>query len=413
MRISFYTVLFLLCPLLNAQETQFLYQVGEVHSLYSKILKESRDIYVQIPDSYNLDKGQKYPVAYILDGEVFLPTLSAVQDFYSGGFTPEMVLIGISNSKHRTRDLTTSTITSKYGMPFNEENGKAEDFLKFIEEELIPYVESKYPVTSYRTLIGHSYGGLFTLYSLFSRPLLFDNYLSIDPSLDWDNQKFIEQAKSTLAVNDFSDKSLYMSLSGQLHMQNPDINIDNVMQDSTESTLFARSNIMFSNLIEENMNIGLNYKWQFYPNDLHGTIALPSIKDGLVSLFEWFQMENTDKFNSPETSKDELKSIVTYRADKLQHHFKYEVPPYPEDLFNALGYMSLEMGQPEKSKMYFDLNVKYYPKSANAYDSLADYYDNQKDYANALKWVTQAYELSRTEYHKERINEFKLKNEKG
>tara|TARA_R110002020_G_scaffold419518_2_gene628709 strand:+ start:546 stop:1787 length:1242 start_codon:yes stop_codon:yes gene_type:complete len=413
MRISFHIVLFLLCTLLSAQETQFLYQVGAVDSLYSNILKESRDIYVQIPESYDLDKGQKYPVAYLLDGEVFLPTLSTVQDFYSGGFTPEMVLIGISNSQHRTRDLTTSTITSKYGMSFNEENGKAADFLKFIEEELIPYVESKYPVTSYRTLIGHSYGGLFTLYSLLNRPVLFDNYLSIDPSLDWDNQKFIEQAKSALTVNDFSDKSLYMTLSGQLHMQNPEITIDNVMHDLTESTLFARSNIMFSNLIEENKYTGFNYKWKFYPNNLHGTIAFPSIKDGLVSLFEWFQMENTDKFNSPETSKDELKRIVTYRADKLQHHFKYEVPPYPEDLFNALGYMSLEMEQPEKSKMYFELNLKYYPKSANAYDSIADYYANQKDYDNALKSVTKAYELSGTEYHKERIKEFKLKIEKG
>jgi len=389
---------------------QFLYKVGVVDSLHSEILNESRDIYIQIPDSYNLDNERRYPVAYILDGEVYLPTVSIVHDFYSGGFMPEMVLIGISNSKNRTRDLTTSTITSKYGMPFNEENGKAGNFMKFIEEELIPYVENNYPVTNYRTLIGHSYGGLLSIYSLIGHPQLFANYISIDPSLDWDNQKLLKQAKEELSKNDFTGKYLYMSLSGQLHMQNPEITIDNVMQDTTEFTLFARSNIMFSNLIEENTENGLSFKWQFYPEDLHGTISLPSITDGLLSLFEWFQMENTAKINSPETSKEELLSIVKYREKKLLNHFGYHVPPYPEFLLNMSGYMNLDMQQPEKSKMYFELAIEYYPESANAYDSMADYYISQNENDNALKFVTKAYELSGSDYHKKRMDELKVKD---
>jgi len=98
---------------------------------------------------------------------------------------PEMILIEISNDKNRTRDLPTSTITTKYGISYNEQNGKAANFLKFIEEELLPYVERKYPFTTYRTLIGHSDAGLFSIYSLINHPNLFANYLSIYPSLDW------------------------------------------------------------------------------------------------------------------------------------------------------------------------------------------------------------------------------------
>ncbi len=93
-------------------------------SLYSQTLKESRNIYIQLPNSYNPEKNQKYPVVFILDGEIFLPTLADVHNYYSGGFMPEMVLVGISNEKNRLRDLTTSTITTNYGMPFNEENGE-------------------------------------------------------------------------------------------------------------------------------------------------------------------------------------------------------------------------------------------------------------------------------------------------
>ena len=81
-------------------------------------------------------------------------------------------------------------------MPFEQENGKAANFSKFIETELIPFVEHKYPVTNFRSLIGHSYGGLFTIYTLINHSHLFSNYLAIDPSLDWDSQKLLNEAKN-------------------------------------------------------------------------------------------------------------------------------------------------------------------------------------------------------------------------
>ncbi|CAM1348553.1 alpha/beta hydrolase-fold protein [Tenacibaculum crassostreae] len=398
---------------IKAQEIKnqhFLQKVGIIDSLYSKILKESRNIYVQVPTSYTSKKNQKYPVVYILDGEIFLPTVNDVQNYYSGGFTPEMVLVGISNHKNRTRDLTTSPITTKYGMPFNEKNGGAKNFRKFIETELIPFIENTYPVTNYRTLIGHSYAGLFTISTLIEQPNLFSNYLAIDPSLDWDNQKLLKEAQKKVSVQNYKNKTLFMSLNGQLHMQNSQITIDNVMQDTTNFTLFARSNIAFSNLMKQKTNNGLSFVWKFYPKDIHGTIPFPSIMDGLISTFEWYQMENTDRINSFETSKEEIFSIIKHREEKLKKHFGYSEPPYPEELLNVSGYMNMDMKQLEKAKMYFELAIKYYPKSANAYDSMADYYEAQNDIANAIKFVEKAAELNNTEYFKNRVQELKNKN---
>ncbi len=391
------------------QNQQFLQKVGVIDSLYSQILKESRTIYIQLPASYNPEKNQKYPVVFILDGEVFLPTLVDVHNYYSGGFMPEMVLVGISNEKNRIRDLTTSTIKTQYGMPFNLENGEADNFSKFIEQELIPYIENKYPVTNFRTLIGHSYGGLFTIYTLLKHPHLFANYLAIDPSLDWDNQKLLNEAKGLLATQKFENKSLFVSLSGQLNMQNSKVTIDNVMQDTTEFTMFARSNITFSDLVRQNNKNGLSFEWKFYPRDLHGTIPFPSIMDGLISVFEWYQMENTDKINSFDTPKEELFSIIKHRENKLKDHFGYSEPPYPEELLNMSGYMNMDMEQLEKAKMYFELGMEYYPESANAFDSMADYYEAQGDFTNAIIYVTKAFELSGSDYYKQRIDGLKVK----
>ncbi|WP_445711998.1 alpha/beta hydrolase-fold protein [Flavobacterium sp.] len=389
------------------QNNQFLQKAGALDSLYSKTLKEYREIYVQLPADYKPDENIKYPVVFVLDGEVFLPTVNDVQNYYSGGFTPEMVIIGISNNKNRMRDLTTSKVMEMYGMPFEQENGEAANFSKFIETELIPFVENKYPVTNFRTLIGHSYGGLFTLYSLVHHPELFSNYLAIDPSLDWDNQRLITEAKDKVLSADYKGKSLFMSLGGS------GVPLNEIKKDTTDLTLFSRSNIAFSEILNKNKQNQLAFEWKFYQRDLHGTIPFPSIMDGLISVFEWYQTENIDKYNMPTTTADEINKIVRYRQHKLETHFGYAVPPFPEFLINMQGYMSMDMDQMERAKMYFELTIEYYPNSANSYDSMADYYERNNDFKNALKFATKAYEINADDHYKRRIEEFKEKINKG
>jgi tetratricopeptide (TPR) repeat protein len=74
-----------------------------------------------------------------------------------------------------------------------------------------------------------------------------------------------------------------------------------------------------------------------------------------------------------------------------------------------LGYMSMDMGQMEKSKMFFDYLIKYYPNSSNANESMADYFERQEDYLSAIEFVTKAYELSGEEYYQERKDKLKEK----
>ncbi len=408
---------FLLCLLVlqqfafcqSNQDFQFLSKIGIGDSIYSKVLEESRQFYVQLPEDYDREDTKKYPVVYILDGDVLLPTLSIVQDYYSGGFTPEMILVGISNAENRTRDLTTSKDEQPIRIQSTTQNGEGNNFVRFIQEELIPIVESKYRVTSYRTLIGHSYGGLFAMHVLIHYPDLFDNYIAIDPSLDWDNRQLLSEAKEILPFVDYSNKSLFISLNGQLHMQKPEMTIANVMKDSTDFTSFSRANLAFSDLIKEHADNGLAYEWKFYPRDLHGTIPFPSMMDGLISVFEWFQMEDVHKFNNPESTINELRSLMQYRANKLEEHFGNVVPPYPDFLLNVLGYMSMDIGQMAKAKMFFEFVIEFYPDSANAYDSMADYYERNGDFVSALANIQKAYNIKQEDYYKERIEMLKKK----
>lgn len=385
------------------QDVQFLQKVGILDSVYFESQEEYRKIYIQFPADYNPASNQKYPVVYVLDGEVLLPTVNNVNNFYRGGFMPEMVIVGISNDRDRMRDLTTSKVTEMYGIPFEQENGAADNFIKFIETDLIPFVENKYPVTNFRTLIGHSYGGLFALYSLVHHPQLFSNYLAIDPSLDWDNQKLIREAKEKVSTANYKGKSLFMSLGSHLHLQKFDMTLDEMKEDTTDFTIFSRSNIAFSEVLNQNKQNGLSFEWKFYPRDLHGTIPFPSIMDGLISVFQWYQLENIDKYNNPTITADEINKIVRYRQNKLEKYFGYSEPPLPDFLLNIQGYMSMDMDQMERAKLYFELGIEYYPKSANAYDSMADYYERNGDIDSAIEFVTKAFEISGDAAFKERI----------
>jgi len=390
-------------------QEKHLYETGERDSLYSEVLGEQRAFWVQLPENYDPAGKRKYPVLYILDGSVHMLAAATVYTYYWGGFMPEMILVGISNRTHRTRDLTPSEIHWRQGMEYNQESGGAETFTRFMEQELFPFIESKYPATSYRSLIAHSYGGLFAIYTLIHHPDLFANYLAIDPSLDWDNQKLLKESKAILGSKSFKGKSLFMSLSGQLHMQNSDINLNNVMQDTSEYTLFARSSLEFSNVVNETARNELNFQWKFYEDDLHGTVVLPSVLDGMIYLFNWYPIRNTDKFNSPDTPLDELVQLIRSREKRLKEHFGYFVPPLDEELLSMLGYMNLEWGEEQKSLAFFQLTIEYFPLSSNAYDSLADYYVAQGDFENALKNVSIAYELSGADFHKNRMEELKEK----
>jgi predicted alpha/beta superfamily hydrolase len=382
-----------------------------IDTVFSEVLDESREFWVRFPENYNPNSSTKYPVVYLLDGFSLKENLKAVYNNYWGHYLPHMILIGVSNKKNRIRDLTTSQIKMRRGRTMNNDTGGAKNFTKFIEKELIPYIDSKYPTTPYRTLIGHSYAGLFTLNILINHQHIFENYIAIDPSIEWDNQQLLKEAKQKLHSDNYTGKSLFVSLAAeQLHMWNEDITMENIMEDSSEFTLFARSIIDFSRFTSSQKQNGLNFSWKVYHEDLHGTVPLPTMRDGLIFLFKWFQFKSPQKYNNPETTVEELVELLKKQEAIYSKHFGYSYPPMIEEMFSGYGYMNLEMGQSEKALMFFKMNIHYYPESANAHNSMADYYETRKDYINAIKHVTKAFELSGENKYKDRVNQLRNKN---
>jgi predicted alpha/beta superfamily hydrolase len=162
---------------------------SQMLKLTSSIVGQEYVLCVQLPGNYS-DTSKTFPVLYVLDGQWDFSLVTSIygQQYYDG-FVPAVVIVGITwggtNPNYdilRARDLTPTNVG------WSPLSGGAPKFLAFIKNELIPFVESKYRVTKNdRTLIGSSYGGLFTLYALFHETALFHRYVLTSPSLGWDN----------------------------------------------------------------------------------------------------------------------------------------------------------------------------------------------------------------------------------
>ncbi len=150
--------------------------IGQQLQLHSEILGEARPIQIHLPDDYG-DVQDGYPLLIALDGEDHFGYWVSVLEMVAPYYVPQMIIVGLPNT-NRSRDLLPPNV------PPSEGESGAQRFLRFLEQELVPYVEARYRTHPYRILAGHSVSGLFTLYAWVQRPDLFQVYIASSPGLD-------------------------------------------------------------------------------------------------------------------------------------------------------------------------------------------------------------------------------------
>ena len=170
---------------------------SEQFTLYSSNTQQEYKIYIHLPNSY-LRSDTTYPVIYGLDADIGFGMSSGISILLS--FTkemPEVILVGIAygaysgqEGNNRGRDYSPTAVAE------SPTSGGAENFFRFICNELIPVIDSQYRTNPIdRTLSGASFGGLFSLYVLFEHPGIFNRYKITSPNLRWDNGVIFEYEK--------------------------------------------------------------------------------------------------------------------------------------------------------------------------------------------------------------------------
>ena len=383
--------------------------IGQIDSLYSEILGESRKIWVHVPAKEILASSHEptYPVLFLLDGDGhFYSVVGMIRQLSSiNGNTvvPKMIVVGIPNT-NRSRDLSPSRIYTDFftgdSIPF--ETGGGTKFLDFIEKELIPHVEKNYPVTSYRTFVGHSLGGLSVLNALMTRPNVFNNYVSVDPSLLWDNRSFLMSLDSVLTNNQFEDRSLYLGVANSMQT---DLDINSIRKDTSKSLFNMRAILDFADFMEKKEENGLNFSWKYYEEDTHGSVPLITEYDAMHFFFSWHSSAGVFRFfdKASNSTAEELTEFLESHYENVSEHFGYSYLP-PEEFINGLGYGFMWNKMFDKAIAVFQMNIQNYPKSSNVYDSMGDCYLAQQDSIKALELFTKALEVGDNDYSQAKID---------
>jgi predicted alpha/beta superfamily hydrolase len=180
--------------------------------LVSKNVDQTYEIDVWFPPDYQKESA-RYPVLYVLDAEYNFGCASyIVKRLIKNGDIPKVLVVGIAYNTDedgyyakRDRDSTPPTTLYRQG-------GGVEPFVRFLETELIPFVDRTYRTKPEdRTIAGHSITGFFCAYAIFKHPRLFTRYLIVSPSLWYANELIFDYEKEFAGANAALNADVFLS----------------------------------------------------------------------------------------------------------------------------------------------------------------------------------------------------------
>jgi len=191
----------------------------QVRYIKSKINNISYKLYINLPANY-YTSNTKYPVIFLLDADYSFPIAKQIVEHLSDrDRIQDILIVGIAYDgpleykMNRTRDYTPVHIKDGgYGPEYQKASGGAKKFAGFIRSELIPYIDKNFHVNKNRTLVGHSFGGLFATWLSFYAPNIFSNYIIVSPSLWYDKHYMFSLQRKTNSHHTKSHNKLFFGI---------------------------------------------------------------------------------------------------------------------------------------------------------------------------------------------------------
>jgi len=344
--------------------------IGKRIALPSKVFNTEMAISIYLPAGYETS-GLKYPVLYDLNAFAYFAYAAGTVELLARNIEmPEMIIVGLPG-------LQDGYVPAAFEQRGSEPTA-ADRSLKFFSEDLIPYINGNYRTAGFNILCGHSVGGLFTMYALFTRPDLFSGYIASSPWFQNNDQYWLKQIDWMFQAESLAGKFLFMDVGKK-------------EQALTLSTYTELEKWMKSKDLK-----GLTWKSEWLENVDHGSMLGLSLYDGLMFIFDGWKIP-FDVIVSGDVA------AILEHADKVKAKFggglNYDVP---ENLLNQVGYQLLNTKSLDRALDILTLNMKLHPNSPNAYDSLAECYLIRGDKAKAKEYYELAIQKNpgQTDYEK-------------
>lgn len=337
-------LLFPLAPanVCHAQQDGDPIAIGTYRVLHSEILNEERLLFVHLPEGYD-DSKLSYPVLYILYVQLynyFADAAIVTEKLGGSGDMPPMIIVGVANT-NRYRDLLPIPTA------WQREGGGAGNFLRFMEEELIPHIDQTYRTKPFRILAAPQASAVFSLYALINKPSLFNAMVSGNPFMNPDNAAHLyPQVESLATQRDTLKHFLYI----QCEKDEPPQNLDYAAR--------------FKQLLEAEKLQELRYTIEFSEPSGYFIPPLP-LEKAFRSLFNGYALPQEYQIHS-------LQDILDHYA-RSSAAYGFSVDP-PDHLLMFKGVELKERGKAKEAIEIFAYQLKMNPKSLNAHFQLGETY---------------------------------------
>jgi predicted alpha/beta superfamily hydrolase len=257
----------------------------ELQALHSAVTNRDYLIYIGYPDSYATHPERKYPVVYVTDGYwSFVKLQSIGSSLWYDQIVPEYIVVGIGYvgdkvdyNRERMFELSPSVATHGDDAERHVPMGGSRAFLTSIKSEIIPFIESHTRADpSFRVMAGTSMGGLFSLFSMYEEPGLFQGVISASPAVVWDDcWLFRRESELRLAALGSDYKGAY-HVPTRLFMSVGDGEWKN----------FTGGILAFNEIIKSGDYADFTYEFQVFPGERHGGSALTAFQAGIRFVFK-------------------------------------------------------------------------------------------------------------------------------
>ncbi|MFS2185601.1 alpha/beta hydrolase-fold protein [Mucilaginibacter sp. Mucisp84] len=317
-------------------------------NISSRIMPENRTVWIHLPaDYYTTDNT--YPVLYLLDGDSHFDYGARMADFLAGhdrNRIPEMIVVGIVNVD-RQRD-------------FSPDAGRSR-FSRYLEEEVVAYVDAHYRVQPYRILAAHSLAGLVALSTKETKPALFSATILTSPVT---NPELLQHIGACFSGSHPHNGQMFVGI-GNENTAAVDALLKELKQHAPAWFKYAHAN---------------------YPGENHFTVPYKTLFDGLKFIYrDWF----IDFYGKQVLTQPGL----VKHFEKLSADFGYTITP-TEDFLNSCGYYELGFKRSGNAIAIFAENARRHPGSANAYDSLGEAFMAAGNKPDAIRNYKRSLELN-------------------
>lgn len=330
----------------------------------SEELQDIRNIQIHLPKGYDRDTISNYPLTIVLDAEYLYDLYVGNSKLFSHtDRAPKQIVVGIEMAETRLKDASIDE-TRKSSL-----TADSRSFLKFIKEELLPYIEGNYRTSPFLTIVGNGISANLLTHFLRDETPIFNSYVCLNPTFS-------------------PDINTHMQSYGLSKLSTIDNTYYFYMNDGNFIGEAKKQNIQNLNTYLQTLKIkNFNVKYDFSESSPSNVSAIgESIPRALNKIFEIYSGISKEEFDTKIKDLSPIDAIA-YLENKyieIDYLFGSNLGIREIDII-AIESIIIDKENGDHLKTYGDMILNLYPFSPLGHYYLGRYYEAGQNWRRALQ----------------------------